>query len=122
MIKYLKKEGDNIIENELPVTFGLTQFHIIFMYAKNITVLSKISNEIVYFKNFEAQTLSGIQIDFTYNRALLYSSKEPVFTANLKGEDQDAWKYYLKRGAIKDALTNCKTSKQRSYVSGIYAE
>lgn len=60
MIKYLKKDGDNLIENELPLSFALTQFHIIFMYPKNITVLSKISNEIVYHKNFDTITLKGI--------------------------------------------------------------
>lgn len=104
MIKYIKKENDSLVENELPLSFALTQFHIIYMYPKNITVLSKISNEIVYHKNFDPDSLSGIQIDFTYNRILLYKSKEPIFIANLKGEDQDAWKYYLKKGMIKDAL------------------
>ena len=81
------------------------------MYPKNITILSKISSEIVYHKNFDPDTLNGIQIDFTYNRCLLYKSKEPVLIASLKGEDQDAWKYFLKRGLIKDALNNCKTTK-----------
>jgi len=53
MIKYLKKESDTVVENALPTSFALTQFHIIFMYPKNITVLSKISNEIVYSRNFD---------------------------------------------------------------------
>ena len=48
MINYIKKESDTPVENDLPISFALTQFHIIFMYSKNITVLSKISNEIVY--------------------------------------------------------------------------
>ena len=42
--------------------------------------------------------------------------------AYLKGEDQDAWKYYLKKGMIKDALNNCKNNKQRAFVAGIYAD
>ncbi len=53
MIKYIKKESDSPVENALPLSFALTQFHIIFMYSRNITVLSKISNEIVFSKNFE---------------------------------------------------------------------
>lgn len=53
IISYLKKESDSPVENELPLSFALTQFHIIFMYPKNITVLSKISNEIVFYKNFD---------------------------------------------------------------------
>ena len=54
MIKYIKKESDSPVENALPLSFALTQFHIIFMYSRNITVLSKISNEIVFSKNFES--------------------------------------------------------------------
>lgn len=41
--------------------------------------------------------------------------------ASLHGEDQDAWKYFLKEKNIKTALTYCRTGKQRAYVSAIYA-
>ena len=42
--------------------------------------------------------------------------------ATLKGEDQDAWKYYLKRSDFKKALANCRTGKQKAQVSAIIAE
>lgn len=60
IIKYLKKDADTPVEGELPVSFDLTQFHILFMYPRNITVLSKISNDIVYHKNFDTVVLKGI--------------------------------------------------------------
>ena len=63
MIKYLKKDGDTPTENELPVSFALTQFHIIFQYPKNVTVLSKISSEIVFHRNFDTIVLNGIHLD-----------------------------------------------------------
>ena len=103
MINYLKKEGDSPEENELPLAFTLTQFHIVFIYPKNITILSNISNEIVYYQNFENQYLQGIQLDQQFNRLILFSNKE-VLISFLKGEDEDAWKYYLKRSMIKEAL------------------
>lgn len=53
---------------------------------------------------------------------MLYMKNLPVLVCYLKGEDQDAWKYYLKRGFITEALQNCTTAKQRAYVSGIYAD
>lgn len=87
MIKYIKKESDNPVENALPLSFALTQFHIIYMYSRNITVLSKISNEIVFSKNFENQELQGINVDMIYNRILLYGKTQPVMIAYLKGED-----------------------------------
>jgi len=52
-IAYFKKEGDKLIENILPNAFALTQFHIVYMYPRNITVLSKISREIVYSCKFD---------------------------------------------------------------------
>ena len=72
MIKYLKKESDIVLENSLPLSFALTQFHIVFMYPKNITILSKISNEIVYSRNFDSMDLQGICLDTAYNRLMLY--------------------------------------------------
>lgn len=123
MIKYLKKESDGqATENTLPESFAITQFHIVFMYTKNITILSKISNEIVFSRNFDNYDLLGTQIDMIYNRLLVYGKMHPVLIAYLKGEDQDAWKYYLKKGMIKDALNNCKNPKQKAFVAGIYAD
>jgi hypothetical protein len=42
--------------------------------------------------------------------------------ATLKGEDQDAWKYYLKRNEFKKALAHCRNGKQKAHVSGIIAD
>jgi len=39
----------------------------------------------------------------------------------LENEDRDAWKQYLKKGHIKQALENCH-KKQKPYVAGIYAD
>jgi cytochrome c-type biogenesis protein CcmH/NrfG len=43
--------------------------------------------------------------------------------ANLKGEDSEAWKYYLHKGMTKEAL-NSKTinDAQKANVAGIYAD
>ena len=93
------------------------------MYPTNITVVSKISREIVYCQNFEKQKpIRGCMIDIKANEMLVYCPKEQIMVASLKGEDQDAWKYYLKRNEMKKALANCRTGKQRAFVSGIIAE
>jgi len=95
----------------------------VFQYPTNLTVVSKISREIVYSNNFEAiKPIRGIQMDLAANDLMVYFPKETISIANLKGEDQDAWKYYLKKGIVKKALANCRTPKQKAYVSGIYAE
>jgi hypothetical protein len=57
------------------------------MYPNNITVLSKISNEIVFHKNFDKVVLRGIQVDPSLNKVMMYASKEFIYSTSLKGED-----------------------------------
>jgi len=53
---------------------------------------------------------------------LAYCPTKTISIANLIGEDKDAWKYYLKKGNIKQALASCRTAKQRALVNGTHAE
>jgi len=85
------------------------------MYSTNITVVSKISRQIVYSQNFkDEKLLRGIQLDIKKNQLIAYSNAKIISVANLIGEDQDAWKYYLKKGKIKQAISVCKTAIQRA--------
>jgi Pep3/Vps18/deep orange family len=86
---YLKKEGDQLTENVLPNAFAVTQFHIVYMYPRNITVLSKISREIVYSCKFDEtqDPLQAICLDLRKNKLLLSSKSHPLLVAHLKGED-----------------------------------
>ena len=55
VIDYVKREKDKPeFDPKLrPVSFMITQYHIIFVYPSNITVLSSITQEIVYSRNFD---------------------------------------------------------------------
>ena len=79
----------------------MTLFHVVFMYSTNITVVSKISREIVYAKNFvdtkKPLILRACMLDTKSNMLCVYCPKDIVMVATLKGEDQDAWKYFLKQ-------------------------
>ena len=113
-VNYLKREKDQPVEDELPASFAITLFHIIFMYPTNITVVSKISREIVYSKNFDVkkqQPLRACSLDLKSNMLLAYCPKDSIMVATLKGEDQDAWKFYLKRNEYKKAMNCCRTGK-----------
>jgi hypothetical protein len=96
---FLKKEGDQLTENILPNSFVITQFHILYMYPRNVTVLSKITKEIVYSCKFDEtqDPLQAVTLDLRKNRVMLSSKSAPLLVAHMKGEDQDAWRYYLKR-------------------------
>jgi Pep3/Vps18/deep orange family len=125
-IEYLKKEGDQPVEGELPTGFAISLFHICFMYPTNITVVSKISREIVYNQNFkDERILRGIHMNVFSNQLLAFSPAKIISVASLKGEDKDAWKYYLKKANIKMALDSCTgndSGKQRGLVNGTHAD
>ena len=53
---------------------------------------------------------------------MAYSPQKLISIANLIGEDKDAWKFYLKKGKIKQALDCCRTAKQKAAVNGTHAE
>ena len=112
-INYVKKErGLQPSEDEVPSSFAITMFHILFMYPTNITVVSKISRQVVYNNSFEKlKPLRGVSLDTVKNHMLSFSHKERIMVASLHGEDQEAWKYYLKERNVKTALTHCRTAK-----------
>ena len=63
-MNYVMKEGETPKENILPSSFAMTQFHIVFLYPTNMTVVSMISQQIVYsFNQNKELILREIQMD-----------------------------------------------------------
>jgi hypothetical protein len=61
MMDYMKKESELPVEGEMPNCFACTLFHVVFMYPTNVTVVSKISQQIVCSYNYkDAKLLRGI--------------------------------------------------------------
>lgn len=56
----MKKDKEGIIDNELPISFAMTEIHILFLYPSNLTIVSRITKEIVFSKSFEGLYLKGI--------------------------------------------------------------
>jgi len=64
----------------------------------------------------------SICCDLRKNRLLVNSKQAPLHVAYLKGEDTDAWRYYLRREQFQQALQTCKNGKQRAFACGYYAD
>ena len=79
----------------------ITQFHIIFVYPTNLTVLSSITEEIVYSSNFDTISIRGSVFDLYRRFVLIVGQKDQIEYSVLENEDRDAWKQYLKRGHIR---------------------
>lgn len=99
----MKRDKESIISDpeQKPVSFMITQFHIIFVYQTNLTVLSTISQEIVYSRTFDAFAIRKSFFDVLQGYVLVAGGKDQLEYAPLENEDRDAWKQYLKKGHIR---------------------
>lgn len=92
------------------MTFIITQFHIIFVYPKNFTVLSSITQEIVYSRNFDDILIINSLYDLFGKNVLIMGQGSQIEYSALANEERNAWKQYLKKGLTKQALENCHSS------------
>lgn len=83
--------------------------------------MSSITHEVIYSRNFDKIEIRSAQFDLYQQQILLIGKKDQIEYSPFSNEDRDAWKQYLKKGQIKQALEFC-AAKQRPYVAGIYAD
>ena len=55
-------------------------------------------------------------------RTLLISKEAPVLASQLKDEGIDAWRQFMQKGLLKEALHTYKTAEQKEYLAGVYAD
>lgn len=75
-----------------PVACHLTQFHAIFAYPQSITVVSLITQQVVFSSHQLLGGLSDISFDMQSQQLILVCSSGPVMTARLLDDGVDAWK------------------------------
>jgi len=100
IIKYKKKEGDNLIDSVQPVSCHLTQFHALFVYEHSVTVVSLITQQVVYSTYQMQASLVDISFDIESQHLVLVPTIAPVMVARLQDDGVDAWKQFLNRGRI----------------------
>ena len=77
-----------------------------------MTVVSMISQQIVYSYNSSKDLiLREIQMDHKRKDLVVFTPKEKILFATLKGEDQEAWKYHLHKGDLEEAMKKCSNDK-----------
>ena len=62
---FIKKQetSDVISDSDTPKSCLLTQFHVVFAYSSNITVVSRVSQHVVYNLSLGSNTVSDISFD-----------------------------------------------------------
>ena len=115
-VKYQSRQGnEEPIFNEMPISFAITMYHIVYLYPTNITVMSKIEDKIVYNKSFDRmRPILGIELDYRSHQLIAFTMKEKIYMTSLTGEDCEAWKFYEKQNKLELALKFCRSIKQKS--------
>ena len=105
-----KKESD-----PTPISIIHTLNHIFILYSDCLTVISKLTSNIVYTEYFDTKYDHNDQIiynEFSQDEgSLILSSKNGVDFIPLKNENADIWRDYLDIGDFNKAKNACKTDK-----------
>ena len=124
IFEFIKKdESDDVVSDcDTPEACLLTQFHVVFVYSCNITIISRINQQVVHTLTFENLQIRDVSFDLQMGRILLSTKQAPCLMSTLENEQVDAWRQFLAKGSIEEAFQYHQTSEQRLYLAGIWAD
>ncbi len=93
-----------------------------FAYTQNITVVSRVNHQVVYYLPIQPVFLREISFDLLMGRILLTTREAPVLYSTLENEKTDTWRQFLAKGKIEDALKYARTHEQKMYLAGLWAD
>ena len=100
-----------------------TANHIFILYKDCLTVISKLTSNIIHTQYFKIEYDQMIYHEFAIdNGIILLNSKNGLFQISLKDENSDIWKDYLEIGDYKRAQNYCGSEKLKQKINRIDAE
>ena len=106
-----------------PISVTHTRFHIFTLYKNCLTIISKITSNIVHSQNLESEFKGVIYNEFSsdYGTVILYS-KNQIYKISLKHENLDIWRDYLEIGDYENAIKNQKDRRLQKRINRINAD
>lgn len=91
-----------------PISFALTDFHVLLLYIDHVTAISLLNYQIVYEEYFTEQygKLGDIITDVRANTIYVYSSKS-IFQYKITNEHRNVWRMYLDKNEFELARKYC---------------
>jgi len=118
-------KGSKVLD-PTPISMVHTFNHIFILYSDCLTVVSKLTSNIVYTEYFDTKYEHGDQMIYNEfsgdNGTLILSSKNGVELIPLKNENDDIWRDYLDIGDFARAKSYCGSEKLIKKISRIDAE
>ena len=110
-------------KNLNPISVTHTPNHIFILYDDCITVISKLTSNIVHTSYLVTKCDQMIYHEFSKdNGIILLNSRSGLYQISLKEENNDIWKDYLELGDFQAAQNLCKSEKLQQKISRINAE
>ena len=106
-----------------PISVTHTKFHIFTLYKNCLTIISKVTSNIVHSHNLDSEFKGVIYNEFSsdYGAVILYS-KNKIYQISLKHENADIWRDYLEIGDYENAIKNQKNGILKSRINRINAD
>ena len=108
--------------NLSPISVVHTLYHIFFLYEDCLTIVSKLTSNIIYTEYFDTKYDHMIYNEFSKNNGNIFlSSNNGLYQISLQNENDDLWKDYLDIGLFEKAKGNCP-EKIKKKINRIDAE
>ena len=121
--KKISEEGKKLEKDLNPKSIIHTQNHIFILYNDCLTVVSKLTCNIIHTQYFKNKYEQMVYHEFTKNNGvILINSRNGLYQISLKEENKDIWKDYLQLGDYKLAIDNCPSEEIQQKIRRINAE
>ena len=124
VMPYSKINNEGIKEDGIePKAVLHTNNHILLLYKDSLTVISKLTSNIVHTQYFQMECDQMIYNEFAKdNGIILLNSKKGLYQISLKDENNDIWKDYLEIGDYQKAQSFCGSENLKRKINRIDAE
>ena len=106
-----------------PISVTHTRFHIFTLYKNCLTIISKITSNIVHSQNLESEFKGVIYNEFSsdYATVILYSNNQ-IYKISLRHENVDIWRDYIEIGDYENATKNQQNKTLQKRINRINAD
>lgn len=123
IIPFCKLENNGVLDyDDIPISIAQSEFHFFLLFVKSLTIISKITHNVVHSINFE-DSLNKM-VYHKENNTLFLNNSNHLYRIRIVNESRDVWKAYLEKEDYEQALNHCKSNNlimHSKRVSKLYA-
>lgn len=123
IVPYCKLEYSGMLDyDDIPISIAQSEFHFFLLFVKSLTIISKITHNVVHSINFEDSI--NKMIYHRENNTLFLHNSNYLYRIRINNESRDVWKAYLEKEDYEQALNHCKSNNLTMHskrVSKLYA-